>query len=308
MSRRITKNMIGIVVTAAIIILVLFNETNLFYKEDSSYKIPEKRRFLCEEAAPFHYRNGSDKLILFVHGFPSTPAVYRWAAEELSKEGWDCAAPLLPGFGTDWHDLLNTNFSQWYAYLSDYYKEMKKSYKKIFVVGTSMGGTLTLKLAEEYSPDGIVTIAAPVFINKVFFYGVLKNPAFYLVRSAGWLIKAFKPENITAENENNLDGRGRWRGYNGIYPQQTYSLKLGMKDINKNLKKITSPYLALHDRHDRTVPFKNVLHIAGKVSSTNLEVKIVRISNIDHEHHNLLIYDSTRQMVLDRIKAFIGNL
>lgn len=301
--------MIWILLSGIIIILALLNGTNLLYREDSDYTVPENRRYLCEEAAPFHLKTGSDNLVLFVHGFPSTPAVYRWAADELSKQGWDCAAPLLPGFGTDWHDLLITNFSQWYAYLSDYYREMRKSYRKVFIVGTSMGGALTLKLAEDYSgtglsPDGIVTIAAPVFVNKIFFYGIIKNPAYYLVRTVSWFLKSWKPKNITSPGKNNLDGRGRWRGYSGVFPVQTHSLKTGLKGIDRELKKITVPHLIVHDRQDRTVPFLNCFHIAKKVNSSKLELMVTNIGKINHEHHSLLIYDSTRQVILDKMKNF----
>ncbi|RKX90231.1 MAG: hypothetical protein DRP59_10015 [Spirochaetes bacterium] len=304
--------MIWILISGAIIILALLNGTPILYRENPAYSVLEKREYLCEESAPFHVTTGSDNLVLFVHGFPSTPAVYRWAAEELSKEGWDCAAPLLPGFGTDWHDLLSTNFSQWYAYLSDYYREMRNSYRKVFIVGTSMGGSLTLKLAEEYSgtslaPDGIVTIAAPVFVNKIFFYGIVKNPAYYLVRTIGWFIKSRQAQNITSPGKNDIDGRGRWRGYSGVFPVQTYSLKIGLKEINRDLKKITIPHLIVHDRKDRTVPFLNCFHIAKKVNSSNLELMVTNIGKINHEHHSLLIYDSTRKIVLDRIREFISG-
>ncbi len=305
--------MIWALLAGIITILIVLNETSLFHRENPEFTIPENRTFLCDEAAPFHIKTGSEKAVLFVHGFPSTPAVYRWAAGELSKEGWDCAAPLLPGFGTDWHDLISTNYSQWYSYLSEYYRDLRKLYKKLFIVGTSMGGALTLKLAEDFSsdpelaPDGIVTIAAPVFINKIFFKGILKNPGYYFVRTIGWFVKSWKAENVKTESPNNVDGRGRWRGYDGIFPVQTYSLKIGLKKIGRDLERVTVPHLIFHDRGDRTVPFENSLYIAGKVKSPSVELRITRIGPVNHEHHNLLIYDSTRKDVLEGIKNFLGK-
>ncbi len=219
--------------TAVLLIIILLNTTSFLYHEDPHYTVPEKSRLMSKETGSFFIEKGSSKAILFVHGFPSTPAVYRWPAEQVSKEGWDVSAPLLPGFGTTYEDLLDTNFSQWYAYLKDVYMKMRGKYSFLAVVGTSMGGALTLKLAEELSasqtmaPDAVVTIAAPVFINSVLRYGIRKNPLYSIVRTIGWFIKYYKPANVAEESGNNIDGRGRWRGYSGNYPRQTYSLKLG---------------------------------------------------------------------------------
>jgi len=173
---------------------------------------------------------------------------------------------------------------------------------------------LTLKLAEEfsaskeYAPDAIITIAAPVFINSLLRHGILKNPLYYLVRTIGWFIKSYRPANITAESENNDDGRGRWRGYSGYYPRQTYSLKLGLKGINRNLAAVTVPCLLIQDKHDRTVPSENIFHITRRVQSQILEIKLTDIGPVNHEHHSLLIYDSTRQTVLNKILEFLDTI
>lgn len=301
-------------VSALLLILILFNETSFLYHENSRYTLPVESRFMSKETGSFTIENGCDRAILFVHGFPSTPAVYRWPADQVSQKGWDVSAPLLPGFGTTWEDLLDTNFSQWYEYLRDVYLEMRKKYTTVAVIGTSMGGALTLKLAEEfsasneYAPDAIITIAAPVFINSLLRYGILKNPLYYLVRTFGWFFKSYKPANITSESENNVDGRGRWRGYSGYYPRQTYSLKLGLKGINRNLAAVTVPCLLIQDKHDRTVPSENIFHITRRVQSRILEIKLTDIGPVNHEHHSLLIYDSTRQTVLNKILNFLDTI
>ncbi len=296
-----------------LLIIIILNGTSFLYHENPRYTPPDESRLMSSETGSFTMQTKSDKVILFVHGFPSTPAVYRWPAEIVSHAGWDVSAPLLPGFGTTWEDLLDTNFSQWYAYLKDVYLELRKKYRVLAVVGTSMGGALTLKLAEEFSPsptaapDAIVTIAAPVFINSVVRYGILKNPLYYMVRTIGWFIKSFNPANVAEGSENNIDGRGRWRGYSGNYPRQTYSLKLGLKRINRDLCKITVPCLLIQDKKDRTVPSENIYHISRRVQSTFLEMKLTNIGAVNHEHHSLLIYDSTRQAVIDRILQFLNE-
>ena len=300
-------------VTGILLIIIILNSTSFLYHEDSGYTLPDESRLMSRETGSFTVEKGSEKAILFVHGFPSTPAVYRWPAKVASQAGWDVSAPLLPGFGTTYQDLLETNFSQWYAYLKDVYLELRKKYSTLAVVGTSMGGALTLKLAEEFSsspsaaPDAVITIAAPVFINSFLRYGILKNPLYYMVRTIGWFIKSFNPADVVEGSGNNIDGRGRWRGYSGNYPRQTYSLKLGLKQINRHLGRITVPCLLIQDKKDRTVPSENIYHISRRVQSRILEMKLTNIGSINHEHHSLLIYDSTRQAVIDRILLFLDT-
>ena len=107
-----------------------------------------------EEAGPFEIVNDSDKVILFVHGYPSCPATFKYVAPLAAKAGYDVYAPLLPGFGTTNEDFIKSNFSQWFIYLCGFLPENAKGdMTRYMFVGLSLGGSLTLKLAEKYSDN-----------------------------------------------------------------------------------------------------------------------------------------------------------
>jgi carboxylesterase len=104
----------------------------------------------------------AERAIIMIHGYPSTPYSYDFAAHVAYDHGYDVYVPLLPGFGTKPQDLYDTTFTQWYAYMEQYYRDKRADYKKLFVGGTSMGGSMALKLGERFSdteeaPDGIAT-------------------------------------------------------------------------------------------------------------------------------------------------------
>ncbi len=81
--------------------------------------------------------------VIMVHGFPSTPYSYEEASKIAHEAGYDVFVPLLPGFGTDPEHLEHTTYTQWYSYLRDIYLDKRNHYNRLFVIGTSMGGSLT---------------------------------------------------------------------------------------------------------------------------------------------------------------------
>jgi carboxylesterase len=116
------------------------------------------------------HKEGAKSAIIMVHGFPSTPYSFTYAAQRGYEAGYDVYVPLLPGFGTAVEDLYDTTFTQWYNYLKELFLEKRGEYDHLYVLGTSMGGAMTLRLGEEMqgnnAPDGLVTVAAPVFLQR----------------------------------------------------------------------------------------------------------------------------------------------
>jgi carboxylesterase len=100
--------------------------------------------------------------VLLSHGFTGTTQSMRPWAEHLAAAGLTVSAPRLPGHGTRWQDMNATRFSDWYGELERAFTDLRARCDSVFVMGLSMGGTLTLRLAE-LRPDevaGIVVVNA----------------------------------------------------------------------------------------------------------------------------------------------------
>ena len=86
--------------------------------------------------------------VLLSHGFTGTTQSIRPWAEHLAAAGLTVRAPRLPGHGTTWQDMNTTGWDDWYGELERAFLDLHSRCESVFVMGLSMGGTLTLRLAE----------------------------------------------------------------------------------------------------------------------------------------------------------------
>ncbi len=254
------------------------------------------------------HKEGAKSAIIMVHGFPSTPYSFTYAAQRGYEAGYDVYAPLLPGFGTAVEDLYDTTFTQWYNYLKELFLEKRGEYDHLYVLGTSMGGAMTLRLGEEMqgnnAPDGLVTVAAPVFFNDLRL-GAVQNWLFYFMRIVGLFTPALSPT-IYKGGEVENDGDELWMGYKGSFIRGGVSFMHALKSIRKNLNQIEVPLMALHDRGDRTVRFENLAEIEKGVNSSNF-ISYPTAMEGSHRKHVLLMYHSVQEQLMDDILTFLGE-
>lgn len=285
---------------------LLFNETDFLYRENSIYEETDLSKLFDENAGSIEIRNDRDKAIIFVHGFPSCPHTFKYAAISAEKAGYDVYAPLLPGFGTNPDDFYKSNFSQWFIYLCGFYLEIKRRHEKVYVVGLSMGGALTLKLAEKYSgtplaPDAISITAAPVLLNSIK-HRMVKSWLLYSIRSISWFVKHLEAKSERWKDME--DGHGEWMGYSGSFPAQAYSIKMAVEYIRKDLKKITLPIIAFQVPDDRTVDYRNLHYIESRISSPRAVFKTVEYGGYFNTSHCLFLYESIREKLMSDIIDF----
>lgn len=101
-----------------------------------------------ERAQPFRI-DGGRTAVLLVHGFSGSPASMRPWGEALAEHGYTVVCPLLPGHGTSWRDLAKTSWQDWYGAVRDTFDALIVEFDRVFVAALSMGGALSLRLAQE---------------------------------------------------------------------------------------------------------------------------------------------------------------
>jgi carboxylesterase len=134
------------------------------------------------DTAPFA-ADGGPVGVLVLHGFTGSPRTVRPWAERLAAAGLTVRAPLLPGHGGTWQELAKTGWTDWYAAAERAFTELSARCDQVFVAGISMGGCLSLRLAETQGErvSGLVLVNPSLAGDSplIPFTPVLK----YLVRS-----------------------------------------------------------------------------------------------------------------------------
>jgi carboxylesterase len=297
-----------IIILCVLCLLWLFNSTTFLHRENPDYG-NSPSSVMDERVKPIFSVHGNRRAVLYIHGFPSTPATYEYVAHLSEQNGYDVFAPLLPGCGTTPKDLTSKNFTQWYAFVRNLYLCNRKNYNYFYLAGSSMGGALSLKLAEEFSgtelaPSAIFIASTPVFLNSIRNLA-MRNPLLYLIRMVGWFFDYIPAKEKAKELE---DGEERWIGYRGLFPRQIYSLMIALRLIRKNLPKITVPVYAVHSIGDRTASFKNLQFIINHVSSDVKKRKVYDLRRFNHSRHTLFLYDSTRDDIWSELSSFFREV
>ncbi len=89
---------------------------------------------------------GSNAGVILIHGGGGGSASDMRELGQFIFEntGYSVYAPLLPGYGTTKEELAKTQVNDWLTSLKEDFQQFKREIDKIFVVGHSMGGVLTL--------------------------------------------------------------------------------------------------------------------------------------------------------------------
>jgi carboxylesterase len=111
-------------------------------------------------AEPFGHDGSGDIGVLLCHGFTGSPQSLRPWGDYLAIEGFTVRCPLLPGHGTQWREMNHTGWQDWYARVDEAFTEVSALCTSTFVFGLSMGGALSLRLAQRHGSavSGIVVV------------------------------------------------------------------------------------------------------------------------------------------------------
>jgi carboxylesterase len=145
----------------------------------------------------------------------------------------------LPGHGTTIEAMELCKWTDWLKGTRDAFQRLARTCDSMFVVGLSMGGLLTLILAEEMPIQAAVTISSPIRLQnwKAYFSFLIK----YFKRYQSW-----PKDHDSKSSEYNI-------GYAATPIRKLPDLIRLMRMAERNLNKITCPLLIVQPSLDDTV-------------------------------------------------------
>lgn len=221
---------------------------------------------LLPGAEPFRH-DGGPVGVVCCHGFTGSPHSMRPWAEHLAQAGYTVEAPRLPGHGTRWQDLNDTRWQDWYGELERTYLRMLDRCERVYVAGLSMGGTLTLRLAQCRRD-----IAGIVLVNPSVM--TLRRDA-KLLPIAGRLGRSVS--GIGSDIKKPTEGEF---GYDRTPLRAAWSLSQLWKLVRADLPAVRTPMLLFTSRVDHVVEPVNSQMVLDRVSSTDVTHQL-----LDNSYH-----------------------
>ncbi|MBT2691137.1 alpha/beta fold hydrolase [Bacillus sp. ISL-47] len=237
---------------------------------------------VLEGAEPFYFE-GNEIGILVSHGFTGSTQSMRPLGEAYAKEGYTVCGPRLKGHGTHYEEMETTTFQDWIDSVEEGYEWLKKRCSMIFVTGLSMGGTLTLYMAEKYPEiKGIIPINAAIEIPDMAEAANFKDVRF--LDAIG--------SDIKNPDVNEL-------AYEKTPVKSLGEITVLMSKVKADLSKITCPALIFVSKEDHVVPPSNSQDIYSSIKSGAKE--LVTMENSYH----VATLDNDQELIIQRTLQFL---
>jgi carboxylesterase len=251
-------------------------------------------------AEPFHAEGSGDLAgvgAVVCHGFTGNPMSVRPWGQHLADAGMTVAAPRLPGHGTRWQDMNLTRWEDWYGELDRTFERLRSRCDTVFVMGLSMGGTLTLRLLQEHGDD----VAG----------GVLVNASLATERKDAKLLPVLAPVLASRPGVGSDIAKPvtKESAYDRVPLKAALSLSKLWKVTRADLHKITQPLLVFRSRNDHVVePVSGRLLLEG-VRSEQVEERVLErsyhVATLDYDAP--MIFEGSLDFVRSRLGLPAGS-
>ena len=245
---------------------------------------------MIQGGEPFFMNSGGSSGVLLIHGFTGLPAELFLFGQSLNRAGFNVLCPRLAGHATNERDLMRTTRGDWFNSVLDGFAILRGVCDKIFVIGHSMGGLLTLKLSTERDVAKIVTLAAPIFIDEGL--GLKNLPPREFCSDACIVQPRRKIPNVP-------------QAANEVYKKtplvSVHELVDLIDDVKKILPHVTAPILIMHGEDDHTAQPRSARFIMDNIGSQKKFLTTVPDSG------HLLPLDDNREFVFEEVTNFLRS-
>jgi carboxylesterase len=102
--------------------------------------------------------NKKEKALFLLHGFSSSPAVYRYLAPQI-KHYDAIICPVLPGHAESIHTFSRIKAADWFNAARTLCASLVKEYQKVDVLGLSLGGLIACELSQIFPLNHLYLLA-----------------------------------------------------------------------------------------------------------------------------------------------------
>jgi carboxylesterase len=181
---------------------------------------------------------------LLIHGSTGHPGQLRLLGEQLHVQGYGVLGMALPGHGVR-TTFDGVGWESCYAAVRDSWQALRGEYRRVHVIGFSLGGALALHLAAEEPVDDLVLLAPALFVH-------------FQMRGVLVLLHGLVP---------GTPARAKLRWYAGL--QRFFRM------VARDLERVRCPLLAIHARDDRCIRMKSSLTILERMAGRDSRLTVL---------------------------------
>jgi carboxylesterase len=192
------------------------------------------------DVSPFDLGSGA-AAALCLHGLTGTPYEIRPVGEAIASRGMRAVGPALPGHNATPEALARVTHGEWLDSVRAELHALRAEHERVFVAGLSLGGLLTLALAQDEEIDALAVIGTPLRLR-------------FLVERLVPLLKRFVPfaPKTSGSDIRDEPARRRHPSYDVMPLAAVHELLRLQRRVRAGLSRVTAPILVAHGAHDAT--------------------------------------------------------
>ncbi len=250
-------------------------------------------------AHPVRIERGRDRACLMLHGWLTSPADFGDLPGAVDAAGWDVFAPLEAGHGTRPADLEQTGAEDLLARARAEYEALRDRYRRVALVGFSMGGTISTLLAAENRPDRLVLIAPFFAVEQKWYYVLPVRWWCYLLSPFARYVKR-PPGSIPLNDKSRLGEIVMYAAFPTCAVRQLFKLRrLALEQTN--LSTLNMPLLMIYSEGDDVASPAAMRHVFDRLPTGSKREVVFTRSN----HH--LLHDYDRQEAVRAVVDFLSD-
>jgi carboxylesterase len=239
-----------------------------------------------DQVQPFAFDRGPIGCVL-LHGFTAAPKEMRPLGDFLAARDYTVRGVRYAGHGTAPQDLAHTTWRDWVRSATTGIDELRPRCRQVWAIGLSLGGLISLYLAEQHLVDGVCAIAPAIF------------PPDRRMAIARYLAPVMPYTRKDLADLHDPIALAEHADYEFFPTRAIAQLHQLMARTRRDLQDVDAPLLLIFAQHDQVIALDSLDYIRSRVHSTQQDQLILERGG------HIVTEDYDKEIAFEKILSFL---